>query len=431
MAAGIESADGSVIVAGSPNSVVSVAGDSGSDATATGGDGANAGDGGNDGTASGGNDGSVDSAALDGTSADATLDSTAASDALMEAFVPNPDAGCLGFTPTNFSPLLVDAGPCGGGPDVVVSRAGVVLTGPNDTDPGSAPRFPFAVTISMNDPDMTKADLYVLHSLTVDATASLEIDGPRPVILAVATTVDIQGPIYVWAGGFGTTANPGPGAGQGGNQQGSGGGGYCGAGGNGAAGYLGGRTYGENLLHPLIGGSAGSGGYNCGGAGAGAVQIVAGTSITVGSLGKIYAGGAGTGCDGSQGYGGGSGGAILLEAPTVTVRGNVAANGGGGQAGNGSGAMANGAPASTDDQLALGGKAWGIPSGGNGSAGATVRGGDGVYVTPDAGQGMAKGGGGGGAGRIRINTASGHANIMGIVSPYPSTGCATEGALAP
>ncbi|HEV3189394.1 MAG TPA: hypothetical protein VGY54_02795, partial [Polyangiaceae bacterium] len=167
MAAGIESADGSVIVAGSPNSVVSVAGDSGSDATATGGDGANAGDGGNDGTASGGNDGSVDSAALDGTSADATLDSTAASDALMEAFVPNPDAGCLGFTPTNFSPLLVDAGPCGGGPDVVVSRAGVVLTGPNDTDPGSAPRFPFAVTISMNDPDMTKADLYVLHSLTV------------------------------------------------------------------------------------------------------------------------------------------------------------------------------------------------------------------------------------------------------------------------
>jgi len=326
---------------------------------------------------------------------------------------PMADGGPLGFVPTNFSlTVSIDGGTdSGGAPDVKVSSTCTNCL-------GSPP-----MTIQMN--DGTPADLYVLNSLEIDPTASLTLTGPHPVIVAVLTTVSINGLLSVAASGG--TAGPGgfapgyagPGAGVagfgGGYPSSNGGGGsYCGAGGSGGASSgvaaPGGPTYGTASLQPFIGGSAGGAGAygDSGGAGGGAIQIVAGTSITVGLLGAINAGGGGVSVSA-----GGSGGAILLESPTVLIDGNIAANGGGGSYGDPSGA--NGAASS---QPALG-----AYPGGNGSAGTSVTGSNGQV--DDAGSNP--GAGGGGAGRIRINTISGEAAIAGTLSPSLATPCATQG----
>jgi hypothetical protein len=332
-------------------------------------------------------------------------------------FVANPAAGALWFMPTNFSLLGLDAGPTGdagiftGAPDVL-----------NNVQNG-VPDW----TITQNDVNQTPADLYVLHSLTIDPTSSVTISGPRPVILLVLTTVNIQGPVYVTAGSFGGDVYAGPGEPPA-TSQGIAypestdyGGSYCGVGG--AAAVSGaneptGQTYGNASISPLMGGSGS--GCNCGGGG-GAVQIVAGTSITIGTNGFISAGG-------SAGYGGGaSGGAILLEAPSVVIRGNLAANGGGGRGyANGSTSGTSGTP---NDQPAPGGAPNGGTSGGAGSAGASVNGGAAGAVL-DGVPGFSAAGGGG-AGWIRINTVTGVANVTGIISPHMSTPCATQGTLAP
>ena len=287
--------------------------------------------------------------------------------------------------------------------------------------------FPNPVgTVAQNDGNSTLADLYVFKSLTVDSTRSLSVTGTRPVIIVVLDTVDIQGKITVTAGAFTGSGGGGPGAGQGGAllfpTSGGGGGSYCGVGGSASASAppvaLGGMTYGFDTIRPLRGGSAGG---NLGADGGGAVAIIAGKSITLREFASINAGG-----NGSTGnpVGGGSGGAILLEAPVVTIAGVLAANGGGG-GGNGM----QGVAGLTSDQPAPGGGAVGDAGagtsiGGSGSAGATINGGDGTYVTRTAG-------GGGGAGRIRINTTSGSATITStaIVSPGFGTACATQGML--
>jgi hypothetical protein len=320
-------------------------------------------------------------------------------------WTPNPNAGPLGFVPTNFNPTsiqVIDAGPFGGdggwanAPDVCIPGSGNACP---PTDAGQS--LPPAMTIAMDDPDHTLADLYVLRSLTVDVAAYLSIAGPRPVILAVLTTVDVKGSVTVSAGAM----ESGPGIGQGGasTYQGSGGS-YCGIGGAGN-GYATGSAYGTPTLHPLLGGSDGGGRSDYAGLGGGALEIAAGMSIDVGIQGSINAGGTGAAGPTHSGSGnsGGSGGALLLEAPTVSIRGAIATNGGGG--GSGPIGTANDQPA------------------GNGSAGTQINGGPG----PD--------GGGGGAGRIRINTASGAATITGIVSPSLEPGpdggspCATQGTL--
>jgi len=104
-----------------------------------------------------------------------------------------------------------------------------------------------------------------------------------------------------------------------------------------------GKTYGSDLLQPLVGGSGGGGGRggsrfsgSGGGGGGGAILIAANGTITIGFSGSINATGgdsggvdfadvgAGTGFWG----GGGSGGAIRLVATTITGDGKLWANGG-------------------------------------------------------------------------------------------------------
>jgi hypothetical protein len=352
----------------------------------------------------------------DATLADAPVDAPADS-----PFVPDEEAGPLGFFPTNFSPAQADAGTWGA-PDGIGGGTAVAQDCTN-TCVGAA------VTVAQNDADGTLADVYLLDSLTIDATATLTLTGPRPIILAVRGAVDIQGLLVVAAsgsaagpGGFGSLANRGPGGGSPGNfaaypQSYAGGASYCGVGGKGgsasAPGAPGGVVYGNPTLHPLVGGSAGGDysyyGDQPGGSGGGALEIVSATSISVGANGAIHAGG------GGQTGGGGSGGAILLEAPAVSIHGQLAANGGGG------GAVAIGGNATANDQPAPGYAG----SGGNGSAASAVNGSDGT-----TGDGGPPGSGGGGAGRIRINTASGRADVTGAVSPGLDTPCATQGPIA-
>lgn len=104
-----------------------------------------------------------------------------------------------------------------------------------------------------------------------------------------------------------------------------------------------GKTYGSDLLQPLVGGSGGGGGRggprfagSGGGGGAGAILIAANGTITIGRYGSINAtGGDSGGVDfGDAGTGtgfwggGGSGGAIRLVATTITGDGKLWANGG-------------------------------------------------------------------------------------------------------
>lgn len=91
----------------------------------------------------------------------------------------------------------------------------------------------------------------------------------------------------------------------------------------------GGRSYGNEFILPLIGGSGGGGGTGAaGGAGGGALLIASSIAITLN--GEIHADGGRGGISGgiALGGGGGSGGAIRLLAPTITGAGIVTATGG-------------------------------------------------------------------------------------------------------
>ena len=87
-----------------------------------------------------------------------------------------------------------------------------------------------------------------------------------------------------------------------------------------------------------------------------------------------------------------------------------------------------GAAGLASDQPAPGGGAvgdagGGTSTGGNGSAGAVINGGDATYVTRNAG-------GGGGAGRIRINVGEGEPDLSGaLISPAKDTPCFSIGKL--
>lgn len=344
-------------------------------------------------------------------------------------WTPNADAGPLLFTPANFDPTAIDAGASGGdagiwdgAPDWSITTTGSA----NAHSGGGTPVTPLTVTLS----DGTFADLLLLNSFSIDQTATFSVYGPRPVIIAVLTTVDLQGTLDLTgaaggAGGF-SSGSPGPGAGQSGSlypHSAWGGGSFCGMGGPGGvqsgAAAMGGPTYGNATLDPLVGGSAGG----QGGTGGGGIQIVAGQSITIGAYGGINVGGQGGG--GSSG--GGSGGAILLEAPTVTVHGYLAANGGGG-----GGWASSAVDATATSQPAPGGVDNGVPDGGStggaGGAGTQINGVGGLWSDGTEAHG---GGGGGGVGRIRINTANGIATITGVVTPALTTACATQGILKP
>lgn len=291
--------------------------------------------------------------------------------------------------------------------------------------------------------DGSRIGVYYAKSVRVGPNASLVFEGQNAGALVARDTIKVYGKVDATpsnynasAGGYKNDGSSdrsagGPGGGAAGSaSSGSGGGSYGGSGGRGAAlpdsePADPGKPYGNLELIPLRGGSAG--GNGSGGAGGGAVQLVAGDSILVGPGGRICCGG-GAGMTGGaagtqQGHGGGSGGGLLLEALKVRVQGVVAANGG--SAGSGHfGYELWGQPGQASDQPARGtDPGEGLPVGAHGSAGDKLDGEDGVATPRKAG------GGGGGAGRIRINTASGAADITGTVSPSLGTPCATQGKL--
>jgi hypothetical protein len=297
---------------------------------------------------------------------------------------------------------------------------------------GSIETFHYA-SVAVDQPGGGTAMLFVVRSLRIAQAGQLHVYGGAPAIFFALDTMKIDGAItgvaaaQTPAGAF-EQDSTGHGGGPGGGEpllgyNGGGGGSYCGIGGKGglASGTTppkGGKSYGTPDLVPLIGGSSGGGGAtvdNSGGTGGPAIELAAGRSLTISLTGVINVGGLGGRANGGAG---GSGGALLLEAPTVAVHGTLAANGGGGAVSNGGSSGQSGQPG---DSPALGSEA----TAGQGSAAAVVNGGDGSL---DNGSVNSSGGGGGGAGRIRINTATGKADLSGaIISPPPTTPCTTEG----
>ena len=301
--------------------------------------------------------------------------------------------------------------------------------------PGTNEQFDFSFSM-IDQPGGGRAALFVMKSLRVAQAAQLHVHGGSPAIIYALDDIVIDGTVsgvtsFQPAGGF-PQDSTGHGGGLGGgesllNYDAAGGGSYCGVGGKGGPGSggtprAGGKVYGNPEIVPLIGGSSGGGGGNVdmsGGNGGAGLQLSAGRSITVSLAGVINVGGIGGHANGGAG---GSGGSLILEAPAVSVRGTLAANGGGGAIYNGGASGQSGQPNAT---AALGS----VPTAGVGSAGKTKDGGNGSPPATGNPPNDA-GGGGGGAGRIRINTMTGSADLMGAtLSPDPSTGCATQGKL--
>jgi hypothetical protein len=323
------------------------------------------------------------------------------------------------------------------------------------------------------------ACVFTMPALTVDAGATLQVRGDSPAILVVEGTALIAGTVDVSAqGGYG-----GAGGGDGGqtNSGGKGspgtgpipgvGGGTCdcqtnednyddcaGGGGGfatvGGAGGLeggqfcsvgpqpvGGQTYGNQALIPLLGGSGGGAGDvgnaaqanpGNGGGGGGALQISAsaielsGAILANGGPGK---GGASWSTDyPGGGGGGGSGGGILLEAATFAGSGWTMAAGGGGGGGG------DGCTADDGQQAKLVNNAEQLPAGGK-DCSSGGDGGDGAYGAPvvqaqpgqNAGIWEGPGGGGGGAGYLRFN----HAGPSATCPPgYQTSGSVSCGTMA-
>lgn len=225
-------------------------------------------------------------------------------------------------------------------------------------------------------------DVVILAFDSLSISATLQVVGNRPVILAVYGDAMISGTLDANASG----ATPGAGGnwmcgtsrGTNGTFQtsegrGGGGGGFGGVGGRGGnysssqLGGPGGVARGSSNLQPIFGGCDGGHGGGCtnGSAGGGAVQVSVAGTLT--ASGTVRANGAtgGIECGGqSAGGGGGSGGAILMEANvmvangvTVQATGGRGGNGNGGSGGNGSttAGSPNGTAGATDNDGAGGG----------------------------------------------------------------------------
>ncbi len=281
-----------------------------------------------------------------------------------------------------------------------------------------------------------------VEDFVLEDGATLDVNGSRPLLVAVWGTAVIDGSIDADAnfasagpgGSGGVTAACGSGptgnfGAAGAPATGAGGGAFQGDGGRG--GNTGGGP-GIGITPPTIiqggcaGGAGGAGSTNQGtrGAGGGAVQITARLSIAIGANANIHAGGGGGG--GGQaalgaGGGGGGGGFIGFDAPTVDIAGIVTANGGGGGGGASDVAVgSSGANGRSDASAALGGAGAATSNvgacgkGGNGSSGGTLAGMTGTTSS------CGGGGGGGGAGYILIWSPA--LNLTGTVSPPVTAG---------
>ena len=286
--------------------------------------------------------------------------------------------------------------------------------------------------VAVSFPDATEAQPAVCaiigSTITVPATATVDVSGERPLVLIATATMAIEGTLDAAAkrggkAGPGTsptlcTAGPaaadGGGGGAGGSFFDTGGGGGPGNS-NAAAGGMPGPTVGasEVLRAGCPGqnggnGTGGNGGTN--GNGGGALYLIAQTSIDISGIINA-SGAAGRGGDGgSGGGGGGSGGMIVLHSAAITTRATavIMANGGGG---------ASGASSSISGTDAVDPSAATplVPSAGATGAGAT--GGRGTALVGAAGGGgggLGDGGGGGGGGKGFILT---NQLLGGMVAP--------------
>jgi hypothetical protein len=262
-------------------------------------------------------------------------------------------------------------------------------------------------------------------AITIEASRTLSIVGPRVLALVADSSVSIGGVLDVSAT---TTINgPGGGAASGGaagSTSGGGGAGFRtagGAGGNatvdGGAANGGAASTEPSLLTALVGGTRPANSIFAlsaisGGAGGAATLIACRGSVTV--AGVIDAGGGGgrAGFDsvaGAQisflaGAGGGAGGNVVLQGVAITVTGQVFANGGGGGAGSNTNDMAGiaGTDGLRSTSSAVGGSSTaGEGRGGNGGAAGIA---PGVGGRPTAGS---PGGGGGSIGFFQSYTPMG------------------------
>lgn len=344
----------------------------------------------------------------------------------------------LDFEPSNFDLAGID-----------ITQLGDVVVDESCTVDASNPTACFGQKAKSKVVDQKGAGRLTVvfaRNIRVEPNVTIKVGAPSAIAIVAIDTFDIRGTIdasarsgFPTAGGYAgdhTGSSPldghGPGGGKAGTRtSGSGGGAYCGAGGaggiqSGDIAAAGGKSYGSDTLIPLVGGSSGGYGGLGAGSGGGAVQLVAGIKLIVAADATIAAGGGGGYASGvvntQPGGGGGSGGAILIESKSVDVLGTIAVNGGagGGNIGNlgedrsGENGKPNETPA-TSPYTSEG------TAGGEGSAGETTKGGDGVGAPTRIGTG-----GGGGAGRIRINADK--AQISGMLSPRIGP-CAVEGKL--
>ncbi len=363
-----------------------------------------------------------------------------------------PDTGfvsAFNYAPTNFDPSLYQPG----APVLLDCAAEIRAEGTV-----SFPTWCGAIeppVYYQQQPNGPEVAIIVVRGFTLEANASLRIEGPRPVILAVHGQAFIRGEID-------TSANiPQQGtvncltSGSNGDNSAYGGSGGGGAG-NSTFGGAGGRS--GNLspggmsgppvmgglvvpLEPLMPGCPGGRGGNGrvvngeggrGGAGGGALQIsvaadlsITGSVVSSGQGGQGGRGGVGGG--GSGGGGGGSGGGILLECTSLVLGPNsaITANGGGGGQGNGDrNSNANdGEDGEGDSSSEASGGQGGDRGGDGGDGGALLNNPTNGEESDEAGDGG--GGGGGSAGRIQIYSDSmGCAIAQGAtLSPTPNANC--------
>jgi hypothetical protein len=274
-----------------------------------------------------------------------------------DAGVCRPDGTCLpvGFAygPANFDPTQIPTSQIAG--NVVLGCAATFDSTPDASTPFVWCNQPQPPVFSVHQDGGPDAVVLPIFGLTVPPTGSLQLVGPRPVILAVYDSASVAGQLLVnsnhtSAGAGGSpaacgTSGGGNGATAGGMGTGAGGGGFGGGGAAGGASGSGGTVgsagaaAGSAPLVPLSGGCPGGiggtidGTAGAGGAGGGAVQISsAGTLVVSGVVSASGGGGSGAVKSSSGGGGGGAGGGVLLEAEVLQVASSAAvtANGGGG-----------------------------------------------------------------------------------------------------
>jgi len=336
-----------------------------------------------------------------------------------------PIDGSLAFTPSNYK--LADLM---GLPAIPLAVEGQQTISTDDDAPSS--KLLTVAGVQMR--------LFHVTTMTVAASAELDLVGSASAIFAVDGNVIIDGDIVVSAGASDCSTQPGS---VGGTCTGGGAGGaFNGHGGNGGGcaavpAALGAPTV-MPLLVPLTGGCNGAPSSNAastqvdpGGEAGGAIEISAQQEIVIdGTINASGSGGEG-GIVGPGGLlvggnGGGAGGGILFEAPSVmfTQTATICATGGGGGGGafnSGTGVVEgnNGRPGCGPSGGSGGsGPFTGDGSGGGGGGDETSSTGDGT--DGNSGAGDAGGGGGGGASGVIVVRTSGALNTANV-APQPKT----------